>query len=106
MTKPTNMKAAPARIAVNKRARHDYFIEDTFEAGLALEGWEVKSLRAGRAQLTESYVHVLTFGMAKPGCSARISRRSIRRRPISGRTRPERENFCCTARNWTVCSAR
>jgi len=58
MTKPKNTNAAPARIAVNKKARHDYFIEDSFEAGLALEGWEVKSLRAGRAQLTESYVHV------------------------------------------------
>ena len=45
-------------IAANKRARHDYFIEDRLEAGLALEGWEVKSLRDGRAQLTESYVHI------------------------------------------------
>ena len=36
-------------IAVNRRARHDYFIEDQYEAGLALQGWEVKSLRAGRA---------------------------------------------------------
>jgi len=43
-------------IATNKKARHDYFIEDHFEAGLVLEGWEVKSLRAGRANLTESYV--------------------------------------------------
>src|SRR3569832_2376468 len=45
-------------IALNKKARHDYFIEDRFEAGLVLEGWEVKSLRAGRANLTESYVIV------------------------------------------------
>lgn len=45
-------------IAANKRARHDYFIEDRLEAGLALEGWEVKSLRDGRAQLTESYVNI------------------------------------------------
>jgi SsrA-binding protein len=45
-------------IAANKRARHDYFIEERLEAGLALEGWEVKSLRDGRAQLTESYVNV------------------------------------------------
>ena len=45
-------------IAVNRRARHDYFIESNFEAGLALEGWEVKSLRAGNAQLTEAYVNV------------------------------------------------
>jgi len=45
-------------IAANRKARHDYFIEDKFEAGLVLEGWEAKSLRAGRAQLTESYVHL------------------------------------------------
>lgn len=45
-------------IAVNRRARHDYLIEDQFEAGLVLEGWEVKSLRAGRAQLAEGYVQV------------------------------------------------
>lgn len=43
-------------IALNKKARHDYHIEEDFEAGIALEGWEVKSLRAGRAQLKESYV--------------------------------------------------
>jgi len=43
-------------IAVNRKAHHDYFIEDREEAGLALMGWEVKSLRAGRAQLAESYV--------------------------------------------------
>ena len=45
-------------IAENRKARHDYFIEDTYEAGLALQGWEVKSLRAGRAQLKEAYVFV------------------------------------------------
>ncbi len=45
-------------IAENRKARHDYFIEDRYEAGLALEGWEVKSLRAGRAQIKESYVFV------------------------------------------------
>ena len=45
-------------IAVNRRARHDYFIEERLEAGLALEGWEVKSLRAGSAQLTEAYVNI------------------------------------------------
>jgi len=51
-------KQSPDTIAVNKKARFDYFIESTFEAGLVLEGWEVKSLRAGKAQLTETYVHV------------------------------------------------
>lgn len=45
-------------IAVNRKARHDYFIEETFEAGLSLEGWEVKSLRAGKGQITETYVHL------------------------------------------------
>jgi len=53
-------KSAPAAggstIALNKKARHDYFIEDRIEAGLALQGWEVKSLRAGRVQITESYI--------------------------------------------------
>ncbi len=43
-------------IAQNKRARHDYFIEEKFEAGLSLQGWEVKSLRAGRMTLSESYI--------------------------------------------------
>lgn len=47
---------APRTIAVNRRARHDYFIEDSFEAGLVLMGWEVKSLRDGRAQVAEAYV--------------------------------------------------
>ncbi|MFU8822567.1 MAG: SsrA-binding protein SmpB [Gammaproteobacteria bacterium] len=45
-------------IALNKKARHDYFIEEKLEAGLVLEGWEVKSLRAGRAQIAEAYVVV------------------------------------------------
>ena len=43
-------------IASNRRARFDYQLEDRLEAGLALEGWEVKSLRSGRAQITEGYV--------------------------------------------------
>ena len=43
-------------IVRNKKAFHDYFIEEHYEAGLALQGWEVKSLRAGRAQIKESYV--------------------------------------------------
>jgi SsrA-binding protein len=45
-------------IAVNRQARHDYFIEDDIETGLALEGWEVKGLRNGSLQLKESYVMV------------------------------------------------
>ena len=58
MSGKKSKKPAGNVIAVNRKARHDYFIEDTFEAGLVLEGWEVKSLRAGNAQLTESYVYI------------------------------------------------
>ncbi|MCY4363871.1 MAG: SsrA-binding protein SmpB [Gammaproteobacteria bacterium] len=43
-------------IALNKKARFEYYIEDKFEAGLVLQGWEVKSLRAGKIQLNESYI--------------------------------------------------
>jgi len=49
-------KTPSSTIAQNKKARFDYFIEERTEAGLVLEGWEVKSLRAGKAQLSESYV--------------------------------------------------
>ncbi|WP_286785338.1 MULTISPECIES: SsrA-binding protein SmpB [Pseudomonas] len=49
-------KTSPGSIAQNKKALHDFFIEQRFEAGLALAGWEVKSLRAGKAQLVDSYV--------------------------------------------------
>ncbi|HLT26451.1 MAG TPA: SsrA-binding protein SmpB [Zeimonas sp.] len=45
-------------IVQNKKATHDYFIEERFEAGIALEGWEVKAIRAGRVQLKEAYVIV------------------------------------------------
>ena len=43
-------------ITENRKALHDYFIEDRYEAGVMLEGWEVKSIRAGRAQISEAYV--------------------------------------------------
>ena len=45
-------------IVENRKASHEYFIEDRYEAGIALEGWEVKAIRAGRAQLKEAYVTV------------------------------------------------
>ena len=43
-------------ITVNKKAFHDYFVEEKYEAGIVLEGWEVKAIRAGRAQIKEAYV--------------------------------------------------
>ena len=58
MTKKKAHKPGSATIALNKRARHEYFIEDEYEAGLALQGWEVKSIRAGRANLTDGYAYI------------------------------------------------
>ena len=52
----TKEKSKSPTIALNKRARHDYHLEERFEAGLVLEGWEVKSLREGKVQLVDSYV--------------------------------------------------
>ncbi|HET7650517.1 MAG TPA: SsrA-binding protein SmpB [Gammaproteobacteria bacterium] len=55
-------------IAQNKKAFHDYFIEERYEAGIALEGWEVKAIRAGRVQLKESYVIVRNAEIYLIGC--------------------------------------
>jgi SsrA-binding protein len=75
-------------IVANRKAYHDYFVEEKFEAGLALEGWEVKAIRAGRAQLKEAYVlmksgEIVLFGahiMPLPTASTHI-------RPDPTRTR-------------------
>ena len=77
-------------IVDNKKAFHDYFIEERFEAGMALEGWEVKSIRAGRVQLKEAYVivrkgEVYLFGShisALPTASTHISPDSVRTRKL------------------------
>jgi SsrA-binding protein len=74
----------------NKKAFHDYFIEERFEAGIALEGWEVKSIRAGRVQLKEAYVivksgEVFLFGAhisALPTASTHISPDPVRTRKL------------------------
>ena len=80
-------KSAPSNaIAHNRKARHDYAIEDTLEAGIALEGWEVKSLRDGRLQLRDSYAvvrdseiwlvgaHITPLGAASTHVTPRPSR--------------------------------
>ena len=54
--KKNNDKTPSSTIALNKKARHDYFIEEKLEAGIVLEGWEVKSLRAGRIQIVDAYI--------------------------------------------------
>jgi|TARA_B110000438_G_scaffold28312_1_gene27320 SsrA-binding protein len=58
MNKNQKSSKQTSQIAQNKRARHDYHIQETIEAGMQLEGWEVKSLREGRSQLTEGYVNI------------------------------------------------
>ena len=56
LPKPQPAHRAIVSIVENRKAFHDYFIEERFEAGLVLEGWEVKSIRAGRVNLQEAYV--------------------------------------------------
>ncbi|BDX06026.1 SsrA-binding protein SmpB [Planctobacterium marinum] len=58
MKKKQNKSNTTGTIALNKRARHDFFLEEKFEAGVALQGWEIKSIRAGKVNLTDVYVHV------------------------------------------------
>ena len=55
-------------IVQNRKAFHDYFVEERFEAGIALEGWEVKAIRAGRVQLKEAYVVVHGGEIELIGC--------------------------------------
>jgi SsrA-binding protein len=61
-------KAAQSRIADNKKAVYNYHIEDRFEAGMVLEGWEVKALRAGKVQLTDGYVIIRNGELYLIGC--------------------------------------
>ena len=56
MTKAKKEHQQGSTIALNKKAKFDYFIEERYEAGMALEGWEVKSLRAGKVQISDSYI--------------------------------------------------
>ncbi len=62
------MKASHMSIASNKKAFHDYFIESQYEAGLVLDGWEVKAIRDGRVQIKESYIHWKNNAFYLVGC--------------------------------------
>ena len=57
-----------SHIAENRRARFEYAIEERFEAGIVLEGWEVKAIRAGQVQLTDGYVHIRDGQLFMIGC--------------------------------------
>jgi len=56
LSKSSKKGSNPGSIAQNKRARHEFFLDQKFEAGIALQGWELKAIREGRVQLAESYV--------------------------------------------------
>ncbi len=65
----TKKKQDPStRIADNKKAAYNYFFEEKFEAGMVLEGWEVKSLREGKVQLTDGYVIIRNGELYVIGC--------------------------------------
>ena len=75
-------------IAENKKAFHDYFIEERFEAGIVLEGWEVKAIRAGRVQIKEAYVIVKDEEVWLLGCHiSPLSTASTHVKPDPVRTR-------------------
>jgi SsrA-binding protein len=61
-------KESPRRIADNKKAAFNYFFEEKYEAGIVLEGWEVKALRAGKVQLTDGYVVIRDGELFLIGC--------------------------------------
>jgi len=61
-------KETSARIADNKKAAYDYFFEERFEAGIVLQGWEVKAMREGKAQLTDGYVVIRDGELYLIGC--------------------------------------
>jgi SsrA-binding protein len=64
----TQKKETPSRIADNKKAAFNYFFEEKFEAGMVLEGWEVKALREGKVQLTDGYVVIRNGELFVIGC--------------------------------------
>ena len=55
-------------IAQNKKARHDYFLEDKFEAGIQLQGWEIKSIRSGKVNISDCYVIIQNAEAYLVGC--------------------------------------
>ena len=58
MAKKQNQKNQGGTIAQNRKARHEYFLEDRYEAGIELQGWEVKSIRLGKVNISDAYVDV------------------------------------------------
>jgi SsrA-binding protein len=81
-------KESPSRIADNKKAAFNYFFEEKFEAGMVLEGWEVKSLREGKVQLTDGYVVIRNGELFVIGCQINpLGTASTHVNPQAARTR-------------------
>lgn len=68
MSKNKSKPNAGKTIALNKKARHEFHLEDKFEAGMELQGWEVKGIRAGKVNLTDSYVYIQNGEAYMHGC--------------------------------------
>lgn len=114
-------KPASNTIALNKKARHEYFLEDKFEAGLALQGWEIKSIRDGKVNLSDSYVIIrdgeayLLGAQIQPLISAsshvvcdpeRTRKLLLKKRELStliGKTEREGYTMVATAMYWKKC---
>src|SRR5690349_3194841 len=83
-----NNKDGAPRIAENKKAAYNYFFEERFEAGMVLQGWEVKALREGKVQLTDGYVVVKQGELFLIGCQINpLKTASTHVNPDSVRTR-------------------
>jgi SsrA-binding protein len=84
----TKKKETPARIADNKKAAFNYFFEERFEAGMVLQGWEVKAAREGKAQLTDGYVVIRNGELFLIGCLINpLTTASTHVNPDSARTK-------------------
>ena len=84
----TKKTPPPARIADNKKAAYNYFFEEKFEAGMVLEGWEVKAVREGKVQLTDGYVVIRDGELFLIGCQINpLKTASTHVRPDAVRTK-------------------
>ena len=91
--KPT---VSDGTIALNKKAKHEYFLEESFEAGVVLEGWEVKSLRMKKVQLVDSYVLLKDGEAFLLGCQ--VTPLEHRQHPCHRRPHAQPRSCSCTAK--------
>ncbi|MEI5638327.1 MULTISPECIES: SsrA-binding protein SmpB [unclassified Pseudoalteromonas] len=121
MAKKNSSKSNSNTIALNKKARHEYSLHDKFEAGIELQGWEVKSIRAGKVNISDTYIHIkngeayLLGSQIQPLNSAsshvvcdplRYRKLLLNKREISrliGATEREGYSLIATAMYWKKC---